>query len=62
MRDDENGNIFDKDDALDFMIYDDCEKQGHQRKKGRSGCLGLLILMLIPGGLLAFLGQAIFVP
>ena len=62
MRSDENDNIFDKDDALDFMIYDDCEKQGRQQKRGRGGCLGLLILMLIPGGLLALLGQAIFAP
>jgi hypothetical protein len=30
--------------------------------KNRGGCLGLLILMLIPGGLLALFGRTIFAP
>jgi hypothetical protein len=48
-------NIFDKDDTLDYLIYKECEKEACNRqgnKKGRSGCLGLLLLLAIPVGLL----------
>jgi len=53
MHNNKNENIFDKDDALDFIIYEEFEQ--HDRKNDgnkKSGCLGGLILMLIPVGLL----------
>jgi hypothetical protein len=32
MHDDRNDNIFDDDDALDFIIYEELEKQGQERR------------------------------
>ena len=43
--------LFDKDEALDFIIYDKLEKQGTNRKNN-AGCLGSLVLFLIVGTLL----------
>jgi hypothetical protein len=48
MHDDRHDNIFDKDDALDFIIYDELENQGQERKSGKSGCLGIVTLLLLP--------------
>ncbi|MBW6521313.1 MAG: hypothetical protein K0A99_09950 [Desulfoarculaceae bacterium] len=50
-------NIFDDDNALDYIIYKDCEKEVRNQQKGnggRGGCLGLLLLLVVPVGLLTF--------
>jgi len=48
MHDDRNDNIFDDDDALDFILYEELEKQGQERKGGKGGCLGIVVLLLLP--------------
>lgn len=40
-------NIFDEDDALDYIIYEDCKKED-QKPEGKSGCLGLVLLIIAP--------------
>jgi hypothetical protein len=44
MHDDKSDNIFDKDDALDFIIYKELEKQDRERK---GGCFGVVTLLLL---------------
>ncbi len=40
-------NLFDEDDALDHIIYEDCEKS--EKGGNGPGCLGILFgLMLLP--------------
>jgi len=47
--DEENSdNIFDDDPALDFIIYEELEKQNQGQKSGNGGCLGGIVLMLLP--------------
>lgn len=49
MHDDHHDNIFNKDDTLDYLMYKECEKgvrKQHGDKRGRVGCLGLLIFWL----------------
>ena len=56
MPNDDNHNIFDKDDTQDFLICKECEKGVRNRQKGndgKGGCLGLLLLPVVPVGLLA---------
>jgi hypothetical protein len=48
MHDDKHDNIFDDDDALDFIIYEELEKQGQDRKGGKGGCLGIVVMLLLP--------------
>ena len=48
MRDDGHDNIFADDDALDFIIYEEVEKQGREQKDGKGGCFGLVVLLLLP--------------
>lgn len=48
MHDDKHDNIFDDDDALDFIMYKELEKEGRERKGGNCGCLGLVVLLLLP--------------
>ena len=48
MHDDRNDNIFSDDDVVDFLIYDECEKQGGGQKRGKGGCLGVVLLLLLP--------------
>lgn len=55
MPDDENDNIFDKDNALDFIIYEELEKQDRGRKSGKAGCLGIVALLLLPAASVMFL-------
>ncbi|MDD3813561.1 MAG: hypothetical protein PHZ02_02855 [Desulfocapsaceae bacterium] len=45
MHDDKHDNIFADDDALDFIIYEELEKQGQERKGGKGGCLGVVLLL-----------------
>ncbi|MBV5329344.1 MAG: hypothetical protein JZU65_17270 [Chlorobium sp.] len=48
MDDDRNDNLFDKDDALDFIIYKELEKHHQERNGGKGGCLGIVALLLLP--------------
>lgn len=48
MYDDRNDNIFDKDDALDFIIYNEFEKWERGRKGGKGRCFGIVVLLLLP--------------
>ncbi len=40
-------NIFDKDDALDYILYEEVEKEVND-PQSRSGCLGMLLVLVIP--------------
>ena len=40
----------DKDDALDFMIYEDFENES-KPKSNKTGCLRLLIYIILPVGI-----------
>jgi hypothetical protein len=44
MHDDEDDNIFDKDDVLDFIIYKDLEGQERGNEGRNGGCLGIVVL------------------
>ena len=55
MHDDRHDNIFDDDDALDFIIYEELEKQGQERKVGKGGCFGIVVLLLLPVASVMFL-------
>jgi hypothetical protein len=55
MHDDRNDNIFDKDDALDFIIYEEFEKRDRERKGGKGGCFGIVVLLLLPVASVMFL-------
>jgi hypothetical protein len=48
MHDDKSDNIFADDDALDFIINDELEKHDQERKGGKGGCLGVVVLLLLP--------------
>ncbi len=48
MHDDDNDNIFDKDDALDFIIYKDLESQDRGQESGKGACLGIIVLLMLP--------------
>ena len=48
MHDDEDDNIFDKDDVLDFIIYKDLEGQDRGNEGRNGGCLGIVILLMLP--------------
>lgn len=45
--DDFDDNIFDEDDALDYIIYEEAEKEVNN-PYSRSGCLGMLLVLVIP--------------
>lgn len=55
MHDDRNDNIFDKDDALDFIIYKEFEKRDQERNGNKHGCLGVVVLLLLPVASIVFL-------
>ncbi len=51
MKDDDN--FFDDDDALDFILYEEMTRQGqdnqcNQKKSGNNGCLGVVVLLVLP--------------
>ena len=48
MHDDKHDNIFADDDALDFIIYEEFEKGDRERKDGKCGCFGIIVLLLLP--------------
>jgi hypothetical protein len=46
---DHDDNIFDEDDALDYIIYEEVEKEVNSNDpKSRSGCLGVMLVRIIP--------------
>ncbi len=55
MHDDRHDNIFADDDALDFIIYEELEKQDRPQKGGKSGCLVIVALLLLPVASVMFL-------
>ena len=45
-------NIFDEDDALDYIIYEDCEKSVNSTNSTQGGgdgggCLGIFVAMIV---------------
>lgn len=54
MKDDDN--LFEDDDALDYILYEEINKegQGNQNKSGKKGCLGMVALFAFPTGLIGF--------
>ena len=50
---DDDDNIFDKDDALDYVMYEEVKKDD-QYKPSNKGCLGMVALLAIPIGLIGF--------
>lgn len=45
--DDHDDNIFDDDDALDYIIYEEVEKEVNDAEGG-SGCLGVILILAVP--------------
>lgn len=46
MHDDRNNTILDDDDALDFIIYEECKKKQDRPQKGaKGGCRGMVVLL-----------------
>ena len=43
----DDDNLFDDDDALDYIMYEECEK-GRGAHKGGNGCFGVALALLIP--------------
>lgn len=50
-------NIFDDDDALDYIMYEEMNKenQGNQNKPGKTGCLGALALVVLPATVIGYI-------
>ena len=48
MHDDKDDNIFDQDDALDFIIYKDLEGPERRNEGRNGGCLGIVVLLMLP--------------
>jgi|AVFP01.1.fsa_nt_gi hypothetical protein len=47
-------NLFDDDDALDYILYEECEKEQSNTPEPK-GCLSTIALVLLPiAGLLYF--------
>lgn len=44
----DDDNIFDKDDALDYIIYRDLEATSKENVREKGGCLGLIIIISVP--------------
>ena len=49
--DNHDDNIFDEDDALDYIMYKEVEKEVNN-PQAKTGCLGLLLVLTIPSYLL----------
>lgn len=62
MPNDDNDNLLDDDDALDYIMFEECEKEAarDQGGNGKGGCLRVLILLAVPVGLFAGICRAIF--
>jgi len=44
---DHDDNIFDEDDALDYIMYEEVEKEVNDTEGG-SGCLGVVMILAVP--------------
>jgi hypothetical protein len=44
---DDNKNIFDKDDTLDYILFEDMDKK-NKNKSDNSGCFRILLLLILP--------------
>lgn len=53
-------NLFDEDDALDYILYEECEKETEE-PNGKSGCAGMLVLLLVPSTVVAAVVSARFI-
>jgi hypothetical protein len=41
----DDNNLFDEDDALDYILYEEVNKE---TSDGGKGCLGMIILLILP--------------
>lgn len=46
--DDGRGLIVDDDPALDYILYEEMSKNDRKQKGARSGCFGVVALLLLP--------------
>ena len=44
---DHDDNIFDEDDALDYIMYEEVEKEVNS-PQAKAGCAGMLLVVIIP--------------
>lgn len=51
---DHDDNIFDEDDALDYIMYKEVEKEANSPQT-KTGCLGVMLILTIPSFLLGVL-------
>ncbi len=52
-QDDHGDNLFDDDDALDYILYEECCRETENNTPKRSGCLGMLLIFIVPPVLLS---------
>jgi hypothetical protein len=53
---DHDDNIFDDDDALDFIMSEEVEDwDSDKQPKRQAGCLGFVVLLLVPIGVIVLL-------
>jgi hypothetical protein len=45
---DNDHNIFDDDNALDYIMQDEVENNWQRDPQTKSGCLGLIVLVAVP--------------
>jgi len=58
--DDHDDNIFDEDDALDVILYEEVEKETNTNDpKSRGGCLGMLLVLIIPAMFSSWLAMSL---
>ena len=43
----DDDNIFDNDDALDYIIYEELAEE--EKNKKSNGCLSIIVLLIAPG-------------
>ena len=56
--DDFDDNLFDEGDAVDYLIYEEIEKELNESAAGEgSGCFGLILILAVPACLLGWLMQ-----
>ena len=49
---DEENNLFDDDDALDYILYEEVNKR---TSDGKKGCFGIMVLFILPFTFLGYL-------
>lgn len=58
-QDDLGGNIFDDDDALDYILYEECERDA--KKNSGAGCLGMIVVMVFVSAVAGFVLARTFI-